>query len=56
MKWLNGNKTHLGMIGLGILGLLAAQEIIDAKMAATIGSLLAAWTGVAIRAAYAKGK
>lgn len=55
MKWLNGNKFHLGMIAGGILGICYAQGWIDEQWAATAASLITAWTGVAVRSAYAKG-
>ncbi len=55
-KTLSGNKTYIGMIAMGILGALWNQGVIDDMMAKTIGSLLAAMTGVAVRSAWAKGK
>ena len=48
---LKGYKTYIGMIGLGILGICTAQGWIDTAMSATIGSVLAAWTGVSFRQA-----
>jgi len=55
-KALNGNKTYLGMIGLGVLGFIWTQGWIDEQLAKSIGALLTAWTGVAVRHAWAKGK
>jgi hypothetical protein len=55
MTWLNGNKTYLGMIGLGIIGILTSQGILDAKVAGTLASILTAWTGIAYRHAMKKG-
>lgn len=56
MTWLNGKKTYLGMIGLGILGILWSQGIVEEKLAQMIGSVLGAWTGVAVKHAWSKGK
>lgn len=55
MKWLQGNKTNLGAIAWGILGIAWSQGWIDASMAGTIGAILTAWTGVAFRSAWKKG-
>lgn len=55
MTWLNGNKTYLGFIGLGIVGLLTSQSWISNETAGAIAAVLTAWTGVAIRHAMKKG-
>ncbi len=56
MKWLNGNKTYLGMLAGGLLGILWSQGVIDDQWAATAASLITTWTGVSMRHAIAKGK
>lgn len=56
MKWLNGNKTNLGLIAGGICGILWSQGILSDQIASTIAMALTAWTGVAVRHAYKKGK
>lgn len=56
IQWLNGNKTYLGTIALGILGILWSHEILNDQWASTLGSVVFAWTGVAVRHAFKKGK
>lgn len=56
LKKLNGNKVNLGMIAAGVLGVLVSFDYVDPKTAAAIGSVIGAWTGIAIRHAYSKGK
>jgi len=56
MKLLNGNKTNLGLIAAGILGVLVSLGYVDEKTGAAVGSVIGMWTGIAIRHAYAKGK
>lgn len=53
---IKGYKTYIGMIGLGVLGICTAQGWIDKAMAATLGSILAAWTGVSLRQAMKNPK
>ena len=55
-KWFSGRKTYLGMIAGGVLGICYMQGWIDDTVAGTAASIIAAWTGVAIRAAWSKGK
>ena len=55
-KMLQGHKANLGAIGWGILGILYTQGLIDEKAGELIGSILVAWTGIAIRSAWNKGK
>lgn len=54
IAWLKGNKTYLGAIGWGILGISHAQGWISDVTAETIAAFLIAWTGVALRAAWKK--
>ncbi len=54
MKILSGKKTYLGMIGWGVLGMLWSQGMVDDKVATTVGSILTAWTGIALRSAWTK--
>lgn len=56
MNWLNGKKTYLGMIGLGILSICYEAGLVDAEIARLLGIALSTWTGVAIRHAFKKGK
>jgi len=56
LKFLDGYKVHFGAIGWGLLGIAYAQGWLDTTMAGTIGAILTAWTGVALRSAWAKGK
>jgi hypothetical protein len=49
LEWLNGKKTYIGMILLGILGLLWSQGLIGDELAGAVGAILTAWTGVALR-------
>ncbi|MCK4340281.1 MAG: hypothetical protein KAY37_00985 [Phycisphaerae bacterium] len=43
---LNGWKTYLGMIGLGLLGICWSQGWISDDLAKTIGAILTTVTGV----------
>ncbi len=56
MKWLNGKKTYVGMIVGGLLGFLQQMGWISVEAAAPYWPLLAAWTGVAVKHSYSKGK
>jgi uncharacterized membrane protein YoaK (UPF0700 family) len=56
MKWLNGNKTNLGMVVGGICGILWTMGVINDQIASTAAMAITAWTGVAVRSAYSKGK
>ena len=51
IDFLRGKKTHIGMIGLGIVGLAASAKWIDATAAGILASLIGTWTGVSARAA-----
>jgi len=57
---LNGVKTYLGMIGIGVLGIMYAWNLIgpegwiSTEVGATIASLLTAWTGISMRHAVQK--
>jgi len=49
MDWkLNGWKSYLGMIGLGILGICYSQGWISDEVAKTIGYILTTLTGVGL--------
>lgn len=54
MKWLDGKKTYAGMALCGILGLLKAFGVVDDQTFVAAGSVLAAFTGVSLRAGIAK--
>ena len=54
MKWLNGNKTYLGMVALGVTGILFAAGILPESYREAVYALVAAWTGVSMRSAYKK--
>lgn len=51
MKWLKGKKTILGMVGLGVLLIVRALELIDAQTAEIVGACILTWTGVSLRLA-----
>ena len=46
MTFLNGNKTYIGMIILGAVGLSYSMGWLDEKTFTTIGSIVGAWTGI----------
>jgi hypothetical protein len=46
---MNGKKTYIGFILCGIVGLLAAFEVISKDVAVGIGAVLAPLTGVSMR-------
>ncbi len=56
MKTIDGHKTNIGLIAAGVLGVLVSLDKVDAELAGAIGSVIGAWTGIAIRSAYKKGK
>ena len=56
MKWLDGNKTNLGMIVGGLCGILWTLGVIPDQVASTAAMAITAWTGVAVRHAWKKGK
>jgi hypothetical protein len=57
---LDGVKTYIGMIGIGVMGIMYAWGAIgdtgwiSSEVGATIASLLTAWTGIAMRSAVQK--
>jgi len=44
----DGCKTNLGLVGLGIVGVLAQYGQMDPNTAAAITQVLYVWTGVAV--------
>jgi len=50
MKWLDGNKTYLGLIAAGVAGVAVSLGWVDATSPAfqTAMTLIGTWTGVAI--------
>lgn len=53
-KLLNGNKTHLGFLALGVVGLLQSYGKIDPDTAEKLFWAIGAWTGIAVRHAVSK--
>lgn len=56
MRWINGKKTYLGMIGLGVLAICFEVGWIDPSHAKMIAYALSSWTGVAMVHKYEKNK
>ena len=65
MKWLSGKKTNIGSVAAGLLAaLMAADRMLNdgtfgwlsAEQYGMMGGLIFTWTGVAMRAAIAKGR
>ena len=54
LKWLDGQKTNLGCIAAGILGICYTQEWIDAETGKLLAALIFSWTGVSFRQALKK--
>lgn len=54
MGWINGKKTYLGMIGLGVLAICFEMELVDASYAKMLGYAISSWTGVAMVHKYEK--
>jgi hypothetical protein len=54
MKMLDGNKTNLGFLGLGLVGVLQSFGKIDPATAEKLYWAIGAWTGIAIRHAVGK--
>ncbi len=55
-KFLDGKKTYLGMIALGILGLLLASDVIDQDTWIALTAIVGALTGVAARSGSKKAE
>jgi len=53
-RWLDGRKSYIGWIAAGILGLFWSSGLISDEHAKIAASLIATWTGVAMRHAIAK--
>ena len=53
LKILNGYKTYLGTIAIGVIGILWKAELIDTETAGLLGTLAASLTGAAMRSAIA---
>ncbi len=51
---LNGNKTYLGMIAAGILGMLQSFDVVQADQIEYIWVAIATWTGISVRHAMGK--
>lgn len=56
LRWMDGKKTYLGTIALGILGLFWSMGWLDDAQAEALGSLLFVFTGVSARAAVTKAQ
>ena len=54
LDWMNGNKTYLGSIGWGVLGIAYSLGWMTEDIAGAVASILTAWTGVALRHAWKK--
>ena len=53
---IDGYKTHIGVIAGAILGAVYSLGMVDEATAGVIASIVAAWTGVAIRDAIRKAE
>lgn len=51
---LSGYKTYIGIIAAGILGVAYAMGWVDQTQFDIAGSLILAWTGVALKHAWDK--
>lgn len=54
MNWLSGKKTYIGIVAGLIIGLLYELDVLGSEIAGTLGALVLAWTGVAVRLAISK--
>ena len=54
IEFLSGKKTIIGTVLLGVLGILLSLGIIDVELFGVLASLVAIFTGVAVREAIAK--
>ena len=52
--FLDGKKSHLGMIAAGLLGILWSSGLVSDETAKVAAFMIATWTGVSFRAAMAK--
>ncbi len=53
-NWMNGNKTYLGMISAGLLGICYSQGWTSDETAMLFASIITSWTGIAVRSAAKK--
>ena len=49
MKMLNGNKSNIGFLGLGLVVLLTSYGQIDPATSTKLLWAIGAWTGIAVR-------
>lgn len=56
MSWLDGRKTYLGSIALGVLGLAYSVGWITEDQLLSIGAIVGAMTGASLRAAVKKAE
>ena len=59
MKWIDGRKSYLGCIAIGIAGLVQWSEwgkSLDPSAWVAVYSMIGTFTGASIRHAIAKGK
>jgi len=59
MKWIDGRKSYIGSILIGLVGLVqwtAWGRSLDASVWIAVYSIVATFTGASIRHAIAKGK
>ena len=54
IEFLSGKKTIIGTVLLGVLGILLSLGVIDVELFGVLASLVAIFTGVAVREAIAK--
>ena len=54
LNWLQGNKTYIGFLAAGCLGIAASMGWLSAEWIGVLGSIIGAWTGVGIAAKAAR--
>lgn len=54
MKSLDGYKTYIGFIGLGVLGIIKTLDYIDEASYEWMRNFLLMWTGISLRSAIKK--
>ena len=54
MKWLDGKKTYLGMVALGVLELIAQMVDLSPEMLTMGRTVIGTFLGVSVKHAYDK--
>jgi hypothetical protein len=54
LKAIDGNKTYIGMIAAGALGISWNYGLVNDEIAGLLATLITTWTGISLRSAMKK--